>query len=73
MQLAADWRREFRMRWLLVAGLLCLPLGVSCATGQGGEMTEEGTEEAAASYKCESCGMTSSVAKDCCGAPMVAQ
>ena len=30
-------------------------------------------EDAAASHKCETCGMTSSGAKGCCGAPMVPQ
>ncbi len=58
------------MRWLLIASLLCLPMGMAC-TGGADEKTDDSSTEAAMKYECKGCGTTSEGPAKCdCGADM---
>ena len=61
------------MRWLLMASLLCLPMGMAC-TGGADEKTDESSTEAAMKYECpKGCDTTTeSPGKCACGAEMTA-
>lgn len=57
------------MRWLLIAGLLCLPMA-GCA-GSGETTDEETTTDTAKKYECKGCGTTADGPGKCdCGAEM---
>ena len=61
------------MRWLLIASLLCLPMGMGCAGGAD-TTTDDSNTESAMKYECpKGCDSTSDTAGKCaCGAEMTA-